>query len=144
MSCAAVISFGTDALERKLEEPLSKAESDKIKWQEVEAEPPGKVVLYRYVVAPHPRVTFANDFSKRLDPQPGMKLLYARTTIDSDREQAQQHEQAHQCLNSLTSHRTLRSLHPAHLGALNISVLQNYDSGLPYSAWSTIVQSGLV
>jgi len=33
------------------------------------------------------RVTFATDFSKRLEPQPGMKLLYARTSIDSDREQ---------------------------------------------------------
>jgi len=81
------ISPTYDALERKLEEPLSATESGKIKWQDVEAEPPGKVILYRYVVAPHPRVTFANNFSKRLDPQPGMKLLYARTTIDTDREQ---------------------------------------------------------
>jgi hypothetical protein len=32
-------------------------------------------------------VTFAKDFSKRLDPQPGMKVLYARTSIASDREQ---------------------------------------------------------
>jgi len=29
-------------------------------------------------------VTFQGDFSKRLDPQPGMKVLYARTTINSD------------------------------------------------------------
>jgi hypothetical protein len=30
---------------------------------------------------------FANDFSKRLEPQPGMKVVYARTSIDSDRDQ---------------------------------------------------------
>jgi hypothetical protein len=76
-----------DALERKLEHPLSLSESDAIHWQDVEAEPPGFVVLYRYRDAPHPRVTFANDFSKRLDPQPGMKVIYARTTINSDRDQ---------------------------------------------------------
>ncbi len=76
-----------DALARNLERPLTSAESDAIRWQDVEAEPPGFVVLYRYREAPHPRVTFANDFSKRLDPQPGMKVVYARTIIDSDREQ---------------------------------------------------------
>jgi hypothetical protein len=37
--------------------------------------------------APHPRVSFANDFSKRLEPQPGMKVLYARIAIDADRDQ---------------------------------------------------------
>ena len=76
-----------DALARDLERPLSQTESDSIKWQDVEAEPPGFVVLYRYVEAPHPRVTFANDFSKRLDTQPGMKLIYARTRIDSERDE---------------------------------------------------------
>src|SRR6185436_9072037 len=54
-------------------------------WEEVEAESPGFVVLYRYRQAPHPRVTFANDFSKRLEPQPGMRVVYARTTITSAR-----------------------------------------------------------
>jgi hypothetical protein len=53
----------------------------------VEAEPPGFVVLYRYREAPHLRVTFQGDFSKRLEPQLGMKVLYARTTIESDRDQ---------------------------------------------------------
>ena len=81
------ISPAFDALQRDLDRPLSQNESDAIKWQDVEAEPPGFVVLYRYREAPHPRVTFANDFSKRLDPQPGMKVLYARTKIDSDRDQ---------------------------------------------------------
>lgn len=81
------LSPSFDALGRDLEIPLTQAESAAMKWQEVEAEPPGFVVLYRYREAPHPRVTFQGDFSKRLDPQPGMKVLYARTTIESDREQ---------------------------------------------------------
>jgi hypothetical protein len=81
------LSPAYDALARNLERPLTPAESEAIHWQDVEAEPPGFVVLYRYRDAPHPRVSFANDFSKRLDPQPGMKVLYARTNIDSDRDQ---------------------------------------------------------
>jgi len=81
------LSPAYDALQRNLEHPLSPAESDAIRWQGVEAEAPGFVVLYRYREAPHPRVTFANDFSKRLEPQPGMRVLYARTFIDSDRDQ---------------------------------------------------------
>lgn len=76
-----------DALERKVERPLSRAEIDLIRWQDVEAEPPGFVVINRYRRAPHPRVTFANDFSKRLERQPGTKVIYARTRIDSDRDQ---------------------------------------------------------
>ncbi len=81
------ISPAYDALSRNLEKPLTPEESRSIQWQEVEAEPPGMVVLYRYRDAPHLRVTFANDFSKRLEPQQGMKLLYARTNIDSDLDQ---------------------------------------------------------
>ena len=64
----------------QLERPLTAAESAAIQWQDVEAEPPGFVVLYRYLEAPHLRVTFATDFSKRLEPQPGTQLVYARTT----------------------------------------------------------------
>src|SRR5262249_55751262 len=41
----------------------------------------------RWRESPHPRVSFANDFSKRLEPQPGSRVVYARTTIESDREQ---------------------------------------------------------
>ena len=74
-----------DALQRNLEQPLAAGESKAMQWREVKAEPPGFVVLYRYFEAPHPRVTFQSDFSTRLQPQPGMKLVYARTTIDSDR-----------------------------------------------------------
>jgi hypothetical protein len=81
------ISPSYDALARNLELPLPPTESDAIHWQDVEAEPPGFVVLYRYLEAPHPAVTFQTDFSTRLHPQPGMKVVYARTTIDSDRDQ---------------------------------------------------------
>ena len=81
------LSPSYDALARNLERPLTKAEINTIQWQDVEAEPPGFIVLYRYREAPHLSVSFANDFSKRLEPQPGMKLVYAKTTIDSDRDQ---------------------------------------------------------
>jgi hypothetical protein len=81
------ISPAYDALARNLEKPLAPSEIAAIQWQGVEAEAPGFVVLYRYRPAPHLQVTFASDFSKRLDPQPGTKLVYARTTIESDRDQ---------------------------------------------------------
>ena len=81
------LSPSYDALERNLERALSPVESAAIEWQDVEAEPPGLVVIYRHREAPHPRVTFQRDFSTRLQPQPGMKVIYARTNIDSDREQ---------------------------------------------------------
>jgi hypothetical protein len=81
------LSPSYDALARNLEHPLSASESEAMHWQDVEAEPPGFVVIYRYREAPHPRVTFQGDFSKRLEPQPGMKLIYARTNIESDRDQ---------------------------------------------------------
>jgi len=86
------LSSSYDALGRNLERPLSSAESGAIHWQDVEAEPPGFVVLYRYREAPHPMVTFQGDFSKRLEPQPGMKVLYARSTIESDRDQVKKLE----------------------------------------------------
>jgi len=81
------ISPAYDALARNLEQPPSKEEDGAIHWQDVKAEPPGFVVLYRYREAPHPMVTFQFDFSKRLEPQPGMQVLYAKTTIESEREQ---------------------------------------------------------
>ena len=81
------LSPSYDALQRNLERPLTAPESKAIQWQDVEAEPPGFVVLYRYRDAPHPKVSFANDSSKRLEPQPGMKVIYARTYLDSDRDQ---------------------------------------------------------
>jgi hypothetical protein len=81
------ISPVMDALARDVERPLSADEIARMTWRDVEAEPPGPVVLSRYVEAPHPRVAFATDFSKRLEPQPGTKVLYARTIIESDRDQ---------------------------------------------------------
>jgi hypothetical protein len=81
------LSPSYDALDRNLERPLPPVESKSMLWQPVEAEPPGFVVINRYRERPHPRVSFANDFSKRLEPQPGMKVVYARATIDSDRDQ---------------------------------------------------------
>jgi len=86
------VSPSYDALERNLERPLSTSESAGITWQDVEAEPPGFVVLYRYRKAPHPRVSFQSDFSKRLEPQPGGKVLFARTHIASDRDQVKKLE----------------------------------------------------
>jgi hypothetical protein len=78
------LSPAYDALARDPEHPLTPAEIGAIEWRDVEAEPPGVVALYRYLDAPHLRVSFATDFSKRLEPQPGAKLAYARTTIESD------------------------------------------------------------
>ena len=86
------ISPAFDALARDLEKPLDSAEIRSVKWRDVEAEPPGFVVLYRYLEAPHPKVSFQGDFSKRLEPQPGMKVVYARTTIPSDRDQVKKLE----------------------------------------------------
>lgn len=81
------LSPSFDALTRKLEQPLSASEISSIKWQEITAESPGFVPVNRYRESPHPRVTFQSDFSKRLEPQTGMKVVYARTEIESDREQ---------------------------------------------------------
>jgi hypothetical protein len=81
------LSPAFDALERHLERPLTPAENAAIEWQNVEAEAPGFVVISRYRANPHLRVSFSNDWSKRLDPQPGMKVVYAKARIDSDRDQ---------------------------------------------------------
>jgi len=81
------VSPAFEATERKVEEPLTAKEIAEIKWEDIQAEAPGFVVLYRHRPAPRLRVTFANDFSKRLEPQPGSKLVYARATIESDRDQ---------------------------------------------------------
>lgn len=49
--------------------------------------PSGFVLVNRFRDNAHPKVSFANDFSKRLEPQPGMKAVYARASIHSDRDQ---------------------------------------------------------
>ena len=76
-----------DALARDPERPLSSADQKAMRWDAVEAEPPGIVAIYRYRMAPHPRVTFQSDWSTRLEPQPGTKLIYARTTITADKDE---------------------------------------------------------
>jgi len=81
------LSPSYDALARNVEQPLSRADINAIKWQDVEAESPGWVVINRYREAPGALATFEKDFSTRLNPQPGMKVVYATTTIDSDRDQ---------------------------------------------------------
>ena len=81
------LSPAFDALARDLERPLSSDEIDAMSWQEVTAEAPGLVAVNRYRNSPHPRVSFANDFARRLEPQPGMKVVYARTVISAERDQ---------------------------------------------------------
>ena len=72
---------------RRLEQPLSPADIDAMPWQDVKAEAPGIVPINRYRESPHPRVSFANDFARRLEPQPGMKVVYARTRIVVEHDQ---------------------------------------------------------
>jgi hypothetical protein len=81
------LSPAYDASSRNLEQPLSSSDQAGMTWQPVEAEAPGFVVIYRYREAPHLRVTFQSDFSTRLQPQPGTKVVYARTTIAADRDE---------------------------------------------------------
>jgi hypothetical protein len=76
-----------DALARDPERPLSAVDQKAMRWEAVEAEPPGIVTIYRYRMAPHPRVSFQTDWSTRLEPQPGTKLIYARTTIAADKDE---------------------------------------------------------
>ena len=77
------LSPAFDAGQRNPEQALTKAEMQHIEWQKVEAEAPGLVAITRYRAAPHLRVSFANDFSRRLEAQPGARLIYARTRIDA-------------------------------------------------------------
>lgn len=81
------LSSAYDALARDLEHAPTTTEMNGMEWQNVEAEPPGVVPINRYRQSPHPNVTFQMDFSTRLQPQPGMMVVYARTSIDSDRDQ---------------------------------------------------------
>lgn len=81
------LSPAFDALARRLERPLAPDEIAAMGWENVTAEAPGLVPINRYRDSPHPRVSFANDFAKRLEPQPGMKVVYARTYIEAERDQ---------------------------------------------------------
>lgn len=70
-----------------MERPLTPSEIAAITWQDVEAEPPGFVVVNRYRESPQIQRAYEYDFKKHLDPQPGMKVVYARTSIDSEHDQ---------------------------------------------------------
>jgi hypothetical protein len=87
LSPAYEVYESSGAPARNLERPLSPSEIAATKWQDVEAEPPGFVVINRYRESPQFQRSYDNDFSKRLEPQPGMRVVYARTTIESDRDQ---------------------------------------------------------
>lgn len=78
------LSPAYDALAHNVEKPLATADRDAMAWQDVEAEAPGFVVINKYRDAPHPHVTFQSDFATRLQPQPGTKVVYAKTTIVAD------------------------------------------------------------
>jgi hypothetical protein len=87
LSPAYEVYESSGAPARNLERPLTPSEIAATKWQDVEAEPPGFVVINRYRESPQFQRSYDNDFSKRLEPQPGMRVVYARTTIESDRDQ---------------------------------------------------------
>lgn len=81
------LSESINAADRNLEIPPSKAAQSSMKWQDVAAEAPGFVVINRYRDDPQTNPTFANDFSKRLEPQPGIKVVYARTTVVAQKDE---------------------------------------------------------
>jgi hypothetical protein len=81
-----------DALARNLEVAPAKLERDAMKWEDVSAEPPGFVVINRYRKSPEVNATFSNDFSKRLEPQKGIQVIYALAVITSDRDQVKKLE----------------------------------------------------
>jgi hypothetical protein len=81
------LSPSFDALARNLEAPLSKTEQGAMPWEDVMAETPGFVVINRYRDDPQVNPTFANDFSKRFEPQKGMKVVYARTSIVAEKDE---------------------------------------------------------
>jgi hypothetical protein len=70
------------------DETLSRLAAMKtMKWQAVGVEPPGMVVIDRYRRSPGILPPYANDWSKRLEPAKGAKTVFARTLIESDRDQ---------------------------------------------------------
>ncbi|MFO1302552.1 MAG: hypothetical protein U1F54_02410 [Burkholderiales bacterium] len=81
------LSESFDALARDPERAPTAAQMKAMSWQAVAAEAPGIVPINRYRESPHPRVTFANDFSRRLEPQRGARVVYARAIVDASRDQ---------------------------------------------------------
>src|SRR5260370_22996127 len=122
-----LLSPSLAGLERDLERTLSKSEAAAMKWQDITAEAPGFVVINRYRKSPELIPTFANDFSKRLEPQKGMQMVYARTTVVSDRDQLKKlnigySEDVSVLLNDKSSYRGRRAQRfrdPRFLGIVN-------------------------
>jgi len=81
------LSSAFDVLGKNLEASPVRSERDALKWDDVAAEPPGFVVINRFRKSPEVNPTFANDFSKRLEPQKGVQAVYALAVITSDRDQ---------------------------------------------------------
>ncbi|MBX7222094.1 MAG: hypothetical protein K1Y36_19235 [Blastocatellia bacterium] len=80
------LSEAFDVAVRDLETPLSSAELKAMKWQAVEAEAPGMVVIDRYRRSPDVVRFFATP-AERTGKREGRKLVLARTVIESDRDQ---------------------------------------------------------
>ena len=79
----------SDAFDVAVKEPetqLSPSEIKAMKWQPVGVEPPGMVVIDRYRRSPS-IVRFFAEPSERVGKREGRKVVFARTTIYSDRDQ---------------------------------------------------------
>jgi hypothetical protein len=80
------ISQAFDVKERDPETLPSPPEMKAMKWQPVGVEPPGMVVIDRYRRSPS-IVRFFADPSERTGKREGRKVVFARATVDSDRDQ---------------------------------------------------------
>lgn len=75
-----------DAAQKDPEAIPSASELKAIKWETVEVEPPGMLVINRYRRSAATVPSFAN-LSERTGKREGRKVIFARTTIYSDRDQ---------------------------------------------------------
>jgi hypothetical protein len=80
------LSEAFDVSKRDPEALPSPSEMKAMKWQEVGVEPPGMVVIDRYRRSPS-IVRFFADPSERIGKREGRKVVFARATIYSDRDQ---------------------------------------------------------
>jgi 3-keto-disaccharide hydrolase len=78
-------SFSTEIM--SAERPPSAAALAAMKWEKVATEDPGMVVIDRYRRSPSFVPPFAFDRSVRLKPSKETKIVFARTVINSDRDQ---------------------------------------------------------
>lgn len=79
------LSEAFDVAKRDPEAMPSPAEIKAMKWQPVGVEPPGMVVIDRYRRSPS-IVRFFADPSERTGRREGRKVVFARTTVHSDRD----------------------------------------------------------